>query len=85
MAVQHDTRKSYAWQQTRLKILKRDNYICAYCGGEANSVDHIHPVEHGGTDDENNLVAACTPCNSQKKDKINERVNWFNKNYLTKL
>ncbi len=85
MATTTDTRKTYAWQQTRLRILKRDQNICAYCGGHANSVDHIHPVNHGGTDDDTNLVACCTPCNSSKKDKIDQRTNWFNKNYLTKI
>lgn len=40
---------------------------CFYCGTElADSVDHIHPVSDGGTDDRGNLVSACWPCNYLK-------------------
>jgi len=46
------------------RILKRDNYICAYCDGPATEIDHIVPQNHGGTHEDNNLVAACSICNS---------------------
>jgi 5-methylcytosine-specific restriction endonuclease McrA len=29
-------------------------------------IDHVHPLHHGGTNDEANLCAACTPCNRAK-------------------
>lgn len=32
-------------------------------------LDHIHPRMLGGTDDINNLRAACTPCNRRKSYK----------------
>lgn len=58
-----------AWRKLRLQILARDAYTCAYCGGEANEVDHITPVAAGGSDHPDNLTAACRSCNLRKKDK----------------
>lgn len=57
------------WREMRAYILKRDQHTCAYCGEDANEVDHVIPVAHGGTDDEWNLVAACRRCNLKKSDK----------------
>ena len=54
----------------RFKVLERDGFACRYCGGKAPDVvldvDHLVPVREGGTDDLNNLVAACVDCNSGK-------------------
>lgn len=58
------------WAEIRAEILKRDNYICEYCGKEADSVDHIRPVCKGGTDDAANLVSSCRRCNSKKGKKL---------------
>jgi 5-methylcytosine-specific restriction endonuclease McrA len=57
---------SSKWKTQRLLVLKRDSYICAYCGDAANEVDHVHPRVLGGTDDLDNLVACCRRCNSSK-------------------
>ena len=57
---------SFKWKQQRLIVLRRDCYICAYCGEAANEVDHIQPRVLGGTDDLDNLVACCRRCNSSK-------------------
>jgi 5-methylcytosine-specific restriction endonuclease McrA len=46
------------------------DYCCAYCGDEANTVDHIIPINKGGTDHPLNLVAACARCNYGFGDKI---------------
>ena len=54
------------WKTQRLIVLRRDCYICAYCGEPANEVDHIQPRVLGGTDDLDNLVACCRRCNSSK-------------------
>ena len=37
---------------------------------DATTVDHIIPVAKGGTDDPENLVAACRRCNFSKQDKM---------------
>lgn len=40
---------------------------CVYCGDLApDQVDHVQPVAHGGTDDLENLAAACQFCNYEK-------------------
>ena len=57
---------SSKWKTQRLIVLRRDSYICAYCGEPANEVDHIQPRVLGGTDDLDNLVAACRRCNAMK-------------------
>lgn len=57
------------WQRIRLRILRRDGYICGYCGGDATTVDHIIPRSQGGTHSPDNLTAACKSCNARKKDK----------------
>jgi hypothetical protein len=40
---------------------------CFYCGKKAQAADHIVPSYLGGRDVEENLIAACTICNSTKK------------------
>ena len=57
------------WKKIRLQVLNRDCFVCAYCSGEANEVDHIVPKVKGGEDTLDNLVAACRRCNIQKKDQ----------------
>ena len=50
-------------------ILERDGRRCAYCGSRASTVDHVLPRCRGGLDTFDNLVAACSPCNSRKADR----------------
>jgi hypothetical protein len=54
------------WKKQRQRVLKRDGYICAYCGQDATEVDHVIPRARGGGHDLDNLVACCKPCNSRK-------------------
>lgn len=42
---------------------------CVYCGGPSETVDHVIPLARGGWEHESNLVPACRPCNSGKKDR----------------
>ena len=71
MAMQSQRKaNSSTWKRIRALILNRDNHICQYCGEPAGSVDHIIPVARGGTDEWDNLCAACVRCNSRKKDKM---------------
>jgi 5-methylcytosine-specific restriction endonuclease McrA len=65
-AASHRELGTQRWKDQRLRVLKRDSYICAYCSGEATQVDHVIPRASGGTHDLDNLVACCAPCNSRK-------------------
>lgn len=53
----------------RKLMLRRDNFVCGYCGGFANTVDHINPRFHGGRDEWMNTIAACLRCNGKKGSK----------------
>jgi len=54
------------WKNRRLEVLQRDGYICAYCGNDATSVDHVIPRSAGGDHSLANLVACCIKCNGKK-------------------
>jgi len=51
------------WRARRRRILIRDASRCRVCGrvvyGRAAHVDHIIPLENGGTDDDANLQTLC--------------------------
>lgn len=62
-------------KRLRFEILQRDAFKCVYCGkGEKDGVklhvDHITPVDAGGTDEIKNLVTSCQDCNLGKSNKI---------------
>lgn len=40
--------------------------ICWYCGGYGTSKDHVTPRSKGGSNKKENIVIACTSCNSSK-------------------
>lgn len=54
------------WQRTRARIFDRDGHACRYCGAPAEVVDHVVNRARGGSDDDQNLVAACRQCNQLK-------------------
>ena len=54
---------------TKRGVLKRDRHVCAYCGGYANTVDHLVPQSRGGPNSWLNTVAACSPCNLDKANR----------------
>ncbi|NBW17882.1 MAG: HNH endonuclease, partial [Caulobacteraceae bacterium] len=65
----HKRYGSAYYQRVRKQVLQRDYNTCHYCGLEANTVDHLIPISKGGTDEATNMVAACTQCNSGKRDR----------------
>lgn len=41
--------------------------LCAWCHRRpATTVDHVVPLAHGGTSDPDNLILACSECNSSR-------------------
>jgi 5-methylcytosine-specific restriction endonuclease McrA len=55
---------------TTRAVLARDGHICAYCGGVANTMDHVEPRSRGGRHVWENVVASCSKCNSEKDDYL---------------
>lgn len=57
---------------SRRAIFARDDHRCAYCGGRADSIDHVMPRSRGGANVWENVISACRPCNLRKRDRTPE-------------
>jgi 5-methylcytosine-specific restriction endonuclease McrA len=56
---------------TRFNVFLRDRFSCQYCTArEELTFDHVIPRSKGGLTTWNNVVAACSPCNLRKGDKL---------------
>lgn len=57
---------NYGFENTKAKVLNRDNYICQYCKGKKKDskleVHHIIYRSNGGSDEEDNLITLCHTC-----------------------
>lgn len=58
-------------KKLRFDVFKRDAFACQYCGAKPSEtvlleIDHIRPVSAGGTNEIDNLIAACYDCNRGK-------------------
>ncbi len=66
------TKRTSVSKSIRFEVFKRDSFKCQYCGASAPDVllvlDHIEPVSKGGDNDLTNLITACAPCNTGKRD-----------------
>lgn len=79
------------WDAQRLRVLTRDGWVCQYCGADLSGagldaqVDHVDPLSTSGGreygDDE--LVAACGPCNRRKSDQPLQRMEWRHSAWFT--
>lgn len=58
--------------QKRFLVLKRDRYRCRLCNqsGVELEVDHVVPLNQGGTDMLDNLQTLCRDCNRGKSDRL---------------
>jgi 5-methylcytosine-specific restriction endonuclease McrA len=61
---------------TRAGLMHRDRYRCAYCGGRAETIDHVVPRSRGGPHTWQNCVASCARCNHRKADKLLSELGW---------
>ena len=52
-------------------VMKRDNYVCVFCGKHADTVEHLQPQSRFPelSRDWMNTVAACFPCNNKKGNR----------------
>lgn len=66
------------WAEVRARIFARDNHTCRYCGatGVDLECDHVIPISRAGSNDDDNLVTACRPCNRAKRDKLVSLDEW---------
>lgn len=62
---------------SRENVYRRDEYKCQYCGTQFDvedlTLDHVFPASRGGKKSWENIVTACTWCNSKKADKSLEQ------------
>lgn len=61
---------------TRTGVLRRDRRACAYCGGRADTIDHVQPRSRGGAHSWENCVACCGRCNTRKADRLLSELGW---------
>ena len=58
---------------TRANLFTRDNGMCQYCQTKLATseltFEHVVPLSRGGATSWLNLVAACEPCNTRKRDR----------------
>jgi 5-methylcytosine-specific restriction endonuclease McrA len=56
---------------TRFNVFLRDRFTCQYCGDRDDlTFDHVIPRSKGGHTTWENVVAACSPCNLLKGDRL---------------
>lgn len=57
----------------RRNVLRRDGFICQYCGGvDELTLDHVMPRSRGGRHNWENVVTACRDCNQKKGNRTPE-------------
>jgi 5-methylcytosine-specific restriction endonuclease McrA len=55
-------------------IYKRDGHKCQYCGSTRRlTIDHVVPRSRGGEDTWENMVVACSSCNTRKGNTLLEQ------------
>ena len=66
---------------TRFNVFLRDHFSCQYCGVSSRAseltFDHVVPRSLGGRTNWGNVVAACSPCNLRKSNKLPKQCNMF--------
>jgi 5-methylcytosine-specific restriction endonuclease McrA len=64
---------------TRFNVFLRDRFSCQYCGNGFSAsdltFDHVVPRSKGGRTNWTNVVAACSPCNLRKGNKLPGQCN----------
>lgn len=66
--------KIVSCKPSRAMIYKRDSNTCQYCGATTRlTIDHVIPRCRGGQDTWENLVVACSSCNTKKGNTLLEQ------------
>jgi 5-methylcytosine-specific restriction endonuclease McrA len=74
--------RKFRRQVTNTFLFARDGYRCQYCGRHRGELrgrefltrDHVVPISRGGGNDWGNVVAACSPCNNRKGNRLPREV-----------
>lgn len=74
--------RKFRRQVTNTFLFARDAYCCQYCGRHRRELrgrefltrDHVVPLSRGGGNDWGNVVAACSPCNNRKGNRLPREV-----------
>jgi phage terminase large subunit-like protein len=61
----HNEYNTNTYKANRKQLLT-GNPTCHWCGATATTADHLIEVDRGGTNELDNLVPACNPCNSRR-------------------
>lgn len=73
----HPISRASREKPTKAAIYRRDNYSCQYCGSTRNlTVDHLVPKSKGGGDTWDNLLLACSKCNTLKGSRSLEQTGF---------
>jgi 5-methylcytosine-specific restriction endonuclease McrA len=61
----------------RKNLFRRDDFQCQYCGRHdlPLTIDHMIPRSRGGEDSWENLITACTRCNTVKGNRTPSEAN----------
>ena len=63
---------------TRFNVFLRDKFQCQYCGARDDpTFDHVIPRSKGGLTTWENVVAACSPCNLRKANRLPHEIRMF--------
>ncbi len=63
---------------TRFNVFLRDRFSCQYCGEQEElTFDHVTPKSRGGNTTWENVVAACSPCNLRKGNRMPDEVKMW--------
>ena len=63
---------------TRFNVFLRDRFTCQYCDSREDlTFDHVIPRSKGGLTQWHNIVAACSPCNLKKGDRLPREVGMW--------
>ena len=72
--IKAERRKARELRATQWWKRRCDKGVCHYCGGvtppKELTMDHIVPIARGGRSTKGNLVPACKPCNTKKKQLL---------------
>jgi 5-methylcytosine-specific restriction protein A len=66
-----DDLSGHAWGKIRGRIRERDQWTCRACKRVdlRGVVDHVKPLEQGGSNDDDNLQYLCNPCHVDKTNR----------------